>query len=83
MIFGIFSMPLKCYSVGFCVWVCRGLGLGVTNVGVGDLVSVGFGVTFVGFGVSVGVEDGATTVGVSVGGRGELVIVGVGVNWSM
>ena len=76
-------MPLKCYSLGFCVRVGRGLGLGATNVGVGVLVGVGLGLTFVGSGVSVGVEDGGTRVGVSVGGRGELVIVGVGVNWIM
>ena len=76
-------MPLKCYSFGFCVRAGRGLELGVTNLGVGVLVSVGLGLTLDDSGVIVGVEDGVTTVGVSVGGRGELVIVGVGVNWIM
>ena len=59
-----------------------GLGLGVIEVAVGVRVNVGLGVIFVGIGVEVDVIVGVLWGGVSVGGGGELVIGGVGVNWN-
>lgn len=74
-------MPRMCYCLGWEVWDGRrvGLGLGVLETAAGVLVFVGVEMTNVGRGVEDGVIDGVI-MGVSVGGRGELVIVGVGVS---